>query len=213
MKVRVFSQGFLICVVIWVLVPAAQGYFRSLRSTAENLGKVVENEEFADWSRGKGEPTGENREVRERRIREVVSLLVEQEFNPDAKMRLSELRDEFYSRLSPGEREEFVALLLEGLDSYIVLFDALPGDRRRKLIRRSVKAAKEELPPDLLSSYELLDAEEEQEKIGEMGWRAAMKGKSPDQVMEYLQLIEIAGELIQRMRIPKWEGSSRDKES
>ena len=40
-----------------------------------------------------------------------------------------------------------------------------------------------------------------------------MKGKSPDQVMEYLQLIEIAGELIQRMRIPKWEGSSRDKES
>ena len=173
----------------------------------------MENEEFTDWSRGKGEPTGENREVRERRIREVVSLLVEQEFNPDAKMRLSELRDEFYSRLSPGEREEFVALLLEGLDSYIVLFDALPGDRRRKLIRRSVKAAKEELPPDLLSSYELLDAEEEQEKIGEMGWRAAMKGKSRDQVMEYLQLIEIAGELIQRMRIPKWEGSSRDKES
>ncbi len=173
----------------------------------------MENEEFADWSREKGEPTGENREVRERRIREVVSLLIEQEFNPDAKMRLSELRDEFYSRLSPGEREEFVALLLEGLDSYIVLFDALPGDRRRKLIRRSVKAAKEELPPDLLSTYELLDAEEEQEKIGEMGWRAAMKGKSPDQVMEYLQLIEIAGELIQRMRIPKWEGSSRDKES
>ena len=213
MKVRVFSQGFLICGVIWVLVLAAQGYFRGLRSTAENLGKVVENEEFADWSREKGEPTGENREVRERRIREVVSLLVEQEFNPDAKMRLSELRDEFYSRLSPGEREEFVALLLEGLDSYIVLFDALPGDRRRKLIRRSVKAAKEELPPDLLSTYELLDAEEEQEKIGEMGWRAAMKGKSPDQVMEYLQLIEIAGELIQRMRIPKWEGSSRDKES
>lgn len=213
MKVRVFSQGFLICGVIWVLVLAAQGYFRGLRSTAENLGKVVENEEFADWSREKGEPTGENREVRERRIREVVSLLVEQEFNPDAKMRLSELRDEFYSRLSPGEREEFVALLLEGLDSYIVLFDALPGDRRRKLIRRSVKAAKEELPPDLLSTYELLDAEEEQEKIGEMGWRVAMKGKSPDQVMEYLQLIEIAGELIQRMRIPKWEGSSRDKES
>ena len=213
MKVRVFSQGFLICGVIWVLVLAAQGYFRGLRSTAENLGKVVENEEFADWSREKGEPTGENREVRERRIREVVSLLIEQEFNPDAKMRLSELRDEFYSRLSLGEREEFVALLLEGLDSYIVLFDALPGDRRRKLIRRSVKAAKEELPPDLLSTYELLDAEEEQEKIGEMGWRAAMKGKSPDQVMEYLQLIEIAGELIQRMRIPKWEGSSRDKES
>ena len=78
MKVRVFSQGFLICGVIWVLVLAAQGYFRGLRSTAENLGKVVENEEFADWSREKGEPTGENREVRERRIREVVSLLVEQ---------------------------------------------------------------------------------------------------------------------------------------
>ena len=38
-----------------------------------------------------------------------------------------------------------------------------------------------------------------------------MKGKSPDQIMEYLQLIEIAGELIQRMRIPKWEGQIRDE--
>ena len=50
MKIRVFSQGSLVCVVIWVLVLAAQGYFRSLRSTAENLGMMVEKEEFADWT-------------------------------------------------------------------------------------------------------------------------------------------------------------------
>ncbi len=211
MKIRVFSQGFLICVVIWVLVLVAQGYFRGLRSTAENLGKAVENKEFADWSKGKGEPTGEDRSVRGRRIREVVSLLASQEFNPETKMRLSELKEQFYARLSRGERKIFVDLLLEEIEPYIVPFDALPGEHRRKLIKRAVKAAREELPPDLLGSYELLDAEVEQEKIGELGWRAATKGKSPDQIMEYLLLIEIAGELIQRMRIPKWEGSSRDK--
>ena len=33
-----------------------------------------------------------------------------------------------------------------------------------------------------------------------------MEGKDPDEIMEFLQLIEIAGELIQRMRIPQWEG-------
>jgi hypothetical protein len=74
-----------------------------------------------------------------------------------------------------------------------------------------VKAAREELPPDLQGSYELLDAEEEHERIGQTGWRAAMEGKEPDEIMEFLQLIEIAGELIQRMRIPQWEGSRGDK--
>ena len=38
-----------------------------------------------------------------------------------------------------------------------------------------------------------------------------MEGKEPDEIMEFLQLIEIAGELIQRMRIPQWEGSRGDK--
>ena len=140
-----------------------------------------------------------------------MSLLAGQEFNPETKMRLSELKDQFYSRLSPGERKLFVNLLLEQIDPYIVLFDALPVERRRKLIKRAVRAAREELPPELLGSYEILSAEEEQERIGETGWRRAMKGKSPDQIMEYLQLIEIAGELIQRMRIPKWEGQIRDE--
>ena len=138
-------------------------------------------------------------------------MLAGQEFNPETKMRLSELKDEFYSRLSRKERDLFVALLREEVDPYIALFDALSPDRRRKLIKRAVKTAKEELPPELLRSYEVLDAEERQEEIGEKGWRGAMEGKSPDQIMEYLQLIEIAGELMQRMRIPKWEGQSRDR--
>ena len=211
MKIRVLFQGSLVCVVIWALVLAAQGYFRSLRSTAENLGKVVENEEFADWTASKGEPGGEERQPRDRRIREVVSLLAGQEFNPETRMRLSELKDQFYSRLSPGERKLFVNLLLEQIDPYIVLFDALPVEHRRKLIKRSVRVAREELPPELLGSYEILNAGEEQKRIGEAGWRRAMKGKSPDQIMEYLQLIEIAGELIQRLRIPKWEGQIRDE--
>ena len=96
--------------------------------------------------------------------------------------------------------------VLEGLDTYITLFDSLPSERRRKLIKRAVKAAKEELPAGLRDSYKLLDAEEEHGRIEEAGWRAAMEGKDPDEIMEFLQLIEIAGELIQRMRIPQWEG-------
>ena len=105
----------------------------------------------------------------------------------------------------------FVTSLLEGLDTYIMLFDSLPGERRRKLVKRAVKAAREELPSKLRDKYELLDAEEEHENIGEIGWRAAMENKEPDKIMEFLQLIEIAGELIQRMRIPQWEGARGDK--
>ncbi len=211
MKVRVFTSGILICIMIWTLVVAAQGYFRGMRRTADNLGKVVEESTFRDWSGKTGEPSGKEREVRNTRIREVVSGLTAQEFNPDTKVRLIELRTQFYSKLSKGEREVFVTSLLEGLDTYIMLFDSLPGERRRKLVKRAVKAAREELPSELRDKYELLDAEEEHENIGEIGWRAAMENKEPDKIMEFLQLIEIAGELIQRMRIPQWEGARGDK--
>ncbi len=211
MKVRVFTSGILICIMIWTLVVAAQGYFRGMRRTADNLGKVVEESTFRDWSEKTGEPSGKEREVRNTRIREVVSGLTAQEFNPDTKVRLIELRTQFYSKLSKGEREVFVTSLLEGLDTYIMLFDSLPGERRRKLVKRAVKAAREELPSELRDKYELLDAEEEHENIGEIGWRAAMENKEPDKIMEFLQLIEIAGELIQRMRIPQWEGARGDK--
>ncbi len=211
MKVRVFTSGILICIMIWTLVLAAQGYFRGMRRTADNLGKVVEESTFRDWSGKTGEPSGKEREVRNTRIREVVSGLTAQEFNPDTKVRLIELRTQFYSKLSKGEREVFVTSLLEGLDTYIMLFDSLPGERRRKLVKRAVKAAREELPSELRDKYELLDAEEEHENIGEIGWRAAMENKEPDKIMEFLQLIEIAGELIQRMRIPQWEGARGDK--
>ena len=197
--------------MIWTLVVAAQGYFRGMRRTADNLGKVVEESTFRDWSEKTGEPSGKEREVRNTRIREVVSGLTAQEFNPDTKVRLIELRTQFYSKLSKGEREVFVTSLLEGLDTYIMLFDSLPGERRRKLVKRAVKAAREELPSELRDKYELLDAEEEHENIGEIGWRAAMENKEPDKIMEFLQLIEIAGELIQRMRIPQWEGARGDK--
>ena len=197
--------------MIWTLVVAAQGYFRGMRRTADNLGKVVEESTFRDWSGKTGEPSGKEREVRNTRIREVVSGLTAQEFNPDTKVRLIELRTQFYSKLSKGEREVFVTSLLEGLDTYIMLFDSLPGERRRKLVKRAVKAAREELPSKLRDKYELLDAEEEHENIGEIGWRAAMENKEPDKIMEFLQLIEIAGELIQRMRIPQWEGARGDK--
>ena len=206
MKVSVFSRGILICVLIWALVLGVQSYFRGMRRTADNLGRVVEENQFRDWSGRKGEPAGEERQVREERINQVVSLLTRQEFNPESKARLSELRSDFYLKLSSNERKAFVTSVLESLDTYITLFDSLPSERRRKLIKRAVKAAKEELPAGLRDSYKLLDAEEEHGRIEEAGWRAAMEGKDPDEIMEFLQLIEIAGELIQRMRIPQWEG-------
>ena len=76
MKVRVFNRGILICVVIWTLVVAAQGHFRGMRRTADNLGKVVEESAFRDWSRKEEEPSGKEREVRDKRIEEVVSGLL-----------------------------------------------------------------------------------------------------------------------------------------
>ena len=68
MKVRVFTRGILICGLIWALVLAAQSYFRGMRSTAGNLSKVVEENQFRDWSGKKEEPVGEEKQFREERV-------------------------------------------------------------------------------------------------------------------------------------------------
>ena len=206
MKTRVFTRGLAICMVIWVLVVVAQGYFRELRSTAETLGKVVEDEEFADWSGRDGEPEGDEGSARDRRIRAVAASLSRQEYNPETRGRLGGLRDEFYSKLSRGERSLFVESVVSSLETYIVIFDAMPPEARKKLSKKAVKEARDELPEELLSKYSILEDTEGRDRIGEVGWRAALEEKSPDEAMELLQLIEIAGELNQRRRMPRWEG-------
>ena len=206
MKTRVFTRGLLTCLVVWLVVLAAQGYFRELRSTVDTLEGVVQGEEFSDWSGRESEPEGEEKRVRDQRIQAVVNSLARQEFNRDTKVRLSEIRSEFYSKLSRGEREVFVGLLLEGLEHSIGAFDQQPGDKRRKWIKQAMKAVRKELPEEVQAGYGILDAETEYERIGEAGLRAAMEEMGPDEFMEFLPLFEIAVELLQRMRIPQMEG-------
>lgn len=209
MKTRVFLQGSIICVVIWVLVFAAQAYFRGMRSTAENLGKVVQDEEFLNLSASKEEPSGELARAREEKIREVAAIVGKLEVTEEAQRRRSALKDEFYAKLSPGERELFVALLLKPLDLQITLFDALSKERREKELKRAFGAAEEELPPAQLDRLNAVLGEKIREQIGIVGWRAAMEGKGPDEIMAYLQVLDIVGELLQRKRMPHRERRDR----
>jgi hypothetical protein len=211
MKTRVLLQGLAICVVIWTVVFAAQAYFRSLRLTAESLESVVNEGEFVDWLEREGEPQPAEAREREKRIERVVAGMSKLEFAEGARARAMDLKHQLFSKLSPGEQALFVDLILKQLDPYLTAFDALPEERREKFLNKALKEAEVEFTPEQGARFKELYDEGTREKIAVAGWREAMKDKSPDQIMEHLKLIEIAGELLQRIRIPKWEGRDRDE--
>jgi hypothetical protein len=207
----VIIRGLSICIAVWVVVFSAQGYFRSIRVTADNLSKVVDDEGFADWSGRFDEPKGEEARTRERRVRRVAASLNMLEFSEDAKVRQTALKERFYARLSANEQALFLSLIIEQMEPLIAAFDNLTQERRERFIKRALKEMEHEFPPEHLAEYRILQNEKLQDQIIRLGWRDSMEGKRPDDILEYLQLMEIAGELLQRIRVPKWEGRDRDE--
>lgn len=206
MKSRVLLQGLATIVVIWTVVFGAQFYFHQFRPTAAKLESVVNASGFADWSERKGEPVGEEAESRAMRIREVAVGMEQLDYSEGNRARALGLKNQFYGKLSPSERVLFVELILQRLDPLFALYDALPENRRERELAKALKSAKTEFTVEEGKRFDAIYDEETQAKIVEVGWRKAMKAKGPDEILEHLKLIEIAGEHMQWLRASNLNG-------
>lgn len=206
MKLRVILQGLAICAAVWTAVFAAQGFFRSHRVTAESLEAAVEDSRFEDWSGKQGEPGGTEAESREARIRAITGMINELDFGQSEKAREKRLADEFFSRLSAKERVLFVDLTIEViLARWMSAFEGLPEEDKEKFIKRGVKEFEEELDEAEMKRLEKLGAEM-LAKITTEGFSGYLDGMSAEEKMELAPLMETMNELMQRLRMPKWEG-------
>lgn len=206
MKVRVIFQGLLACVLVWTAVFAAQEYFRSLRLTAETVEEVVEEADLRDWSEKDGEPTGQEAAAREEKIREVAELISKLDFPESGRMRQKGVTDGLFSKLSPGEKDLFVKLAVRTrLELFMTAFDSQTEERREKFLKKTVKELEYEFPEaDLGRMQELMERYEE--PLVKNGIRATLDGMSTEEVMALSKSLQITNELMQRMRMPNWEG-------
>lgn len=211
MKVRVVLQGLAVCAVVWSIVFAAQGYFREMRVTAESVTEAVSEAEFVDWSGREGEPAGEEAAAREEKIREVAGMISRLDFTESGKARQARVAEEFFQKLSPQEQSLFVSLTMEeALAQWMAVFEGMDAEAQEKFIQRGLTEFEYELDPDNIEQMEKLGAEIS--KVAQAGgFREFLAGKSAEEKMELAPLFEIMNELMQRLRMPKWEGRDRDE--
>ena len=133
-------------------------------------------------------------------------MINELDFGQSEKAREKRLADEFFSRLSAKERVLFVDLTIEViLARWMSAFEGLPEEDKEKFIKRGVKEFEEELDEAEMKRLEKLGAEM-LAKITTEGFSGYLDGMSAEEKMELAPLMETMNELMQRLRMPKWEG-------
>lgn len=210
MKRRVIFQGLSICVVVWAVVFSAQGYFRQFRMTAESVEEAVEEADLADWSKRKGEPQGAVAVAREAKIREVAELISKLDFTESGRARQRQVADDFFWRLSPKEQALFVTLTVEVmLERWMASFEGMEKEDQEKFLQRGLREFEIDMKPADLAHITKL-GEKMREEVGEKGFRPYLDSLTPEEKIELAPLMEIMNELMQRMRMPKWEGREKD---
>ena len=211
MKLRVLLQGLAVLSVVWGVVIAAQTYFRGFRYTADRVEEKLAEGEFVDWSEREEEPTGAEAEFRNKRIREVITLFSQLEFAEVAKARESGLKAEFFDKLSPKEKEFLAVGLIGEMGTQIEAFDSLKEERREKFLKRFVQTAEFMLPKERSEALQELLNEEVREEISKSGIRPVLDTWDSEQRLQFVLAMEIITELMQRLRLPKYEGMVPDE--
>lgn len=210
MKMRVLLQGSAVCAVVWTTVLVAQGYFARLRLTAERVEEAVAQAELVDWTGREGEPTGAEAAAREEKIREVAGMISKLDFTESGKARQERVAQEFFWKLSPNERALFVNLTMEKvLAQWMAVFEAMTPEDQEKFLKRGLKEFEVEMNPQNIERMQKL-GEDMGRIVKAGGFRAYFEGKTAAEKMEMAPLLEIMHELMQRLRMPKWEGRDRE---
>ncbi|MFP6855888.1 MAG: hypothetical protein VCA73_01340 [Roseibacillus sp.] len=206
MKLRVILQGLVVCTVVWTMVFAAQGYFQRLRLTAEKVEEFIEEADLADWAARENEPSGAEAEGRKKRIHEIADLLSKLDFAEGDRVRQKKVAYRFFGKLSPNEKGVFVQLVVRSkLELYMTAFDGLSEEKREKYLKKTQKELEyESVEGDLDPILTML--EKHHDALVADGVRSTVEAMSTEEVMEFSQAMQIMNELMQRVRMPNWEG-------
>lgn len=197
---NVILRAIAVLVIVWAAVWGVRTYAGSKKITAERLETRIKAADFADWSDRETVPDDAEAARRENHLREIAGLVNRLDFHEREKNRRSRSGEEFFRKLSPGEKNLFIDLtVMESMNRFMESLDAMPPEQRRKFVEQGLReieagrtgedmARADELGADLL------------DKISREGMRAYFQKSSAQTKLDLAPLMEAINETMQGLR-------------
>ncbi|MEO5917550.1 MAG: hypothetical protein ABIS50_25195 [Luteolibacter sp.] len=197
---QVFITAALVLIAVWACVWGIRAYAGTRKITAELVNREVADAKFADWSAQKNAADSAEAARREKELRKIAGLVNRLDFQEREKNRENRTGENFFRKLSPGEKGLFIDLtIVESMSRFMEAMDAMKPDQRKKFVEQGLKeiqngktgadmARADELGADLL------------DKISEEGMKAYFEKSSTDTKLDLAPLMEAMNEQMQGLR-------------
>ncbi len=196
---NVILRAVLVIVFVWAVVWAIRSYAGSRKITAERLNREIAAANFADWS-GNETPDAAEAKNREKKLRDIASLVNGLDFQEREKNRQNRSGEAFFRKLSPKEKSLFIDLtVMESMNRFMEALDSMPPEQRRKFVEQGLKEIEQGHTQDEMARAKELGSDL-LDKISKEGMRAYFEKSSADTKLDLAPLMEAVNETMQGLR-------------
>ena len=197
-KQAVLLKGLAVLVLVWVVVVAVRSFAASKKITAESLNREVRELKFEDWSENPG--AGAAVKEREKEVRRIADMVNRLDFAEREKNRNNRAGEDFFRKLSMGEKNLFIDLtIVESMSKFMEALDQMPEEQRKSFVEKGLKEIQEGRTAEEMERAREMD-ESLLTKISEEGMRAYFDKASADTKLDLAPLMEAMNEVMQGLR-------------
>ena len=191
-------KAVVVLAVVWAVVLGVRSAASDQKITAERLGKEIRGAGFADWSEEGG--TAAVAAQREEKLRDLAAKYNRLDFSERQKDRESRSGEEFFRKLTAGEKELFVNLtIVESMGRFMEAIDQMPAAERKRFVETGLKEIQQGRTEEEMKRAQEVD-DKLLTKISEEGMRAYFDKASADTKMDIAPLMEAINEVMQGLR-------------
>ena len=184
--------------LVWVVVFAVRSFAASKKITAESLNREVRELKFEDWSKNPG--AGAAVKEREKEVRRIADMVNRLDFAEREKNRQNRAGEDFFQKLSMGEKNLFIELtIVESMSRFMEALDQMPEEQRKSFVEKGLKEIQEGRTAEEMERAREMD-ESLLTKISEEGMRAYFDKASADTKLDLAPLMEAMNEVMQGLR-------------
>ena len=185
-------------VLVWVVVFAVRSFAASKKITAESLNREVRELKFEDWSENPG--AGAAVKEREKEVRRIADMVNRLDFAEREKNRNNRTGEDFFQKLSVGEKNLFIDLtIVESMSKFMEALDQMPEEQRKSFVEKGLKEIQEGRTAEEMERAREMD-ESLLTKISEEGMRAYFDKANADTKLDLAPLMEAMNEVMQGLR-------------
>lgn len=197
-KQAVLLKGLAVLALVWVVVFAVRSFATSKKITAESLNREVRELKFEDWS--ENPRAGAAVKEREKEVRRIADMVNRLDFAEREKNRKNRAGEDFFRKLSMGEKNLFIDLtIVESMSKFMEALDQMPEEQRKSFVEKGLKEIQEGRTAEEMERAREMD-ESLLTKISEEGMRAYFDKASADTKLDLAPLMEAMNEVMQGLR-------------